>query len=126
MTRPEGWVHRGPRPLLMWLAVMACVLVLSFFVGIGFAILTAFNRAAETSQPIPDMSGELAAVAAGLAALLPALGQFFQVFNQRHVERMDQQARGTAPGVPFDPSAPYAPPSTPPDIEGPRPWQNRE
>lgn len=97
----------------MWLAVAACVLVLSFFVAIGFAIITAFQRAAETGAPVPDMSGGLAAVATGLAALLPALAQFWQVFNQRHVERLDQQARGTAPDAPFA----QPPPSTPPPPE---------
>lgn len=109
MTRREGWLHRGPRPFMMWLAVAACVLVLAFFVGIGSAILLAFETAARTGRPVPDMSGGLAAVATGLAALLPALAQFWQVFNQRHVERMDQQARGQIPG-PFDSSR-----------EGPRP-----
>ena len=113
MTRPEGWLHRGPRPFLMWLAVIACVLVLAFFVTIGFSIAHAFQRAAETGQPVPDMSGGLAAVATGLAALLPALAQFWQVFNQRHVERMDQQSRGAAPTVPFDPAPPPSRPSEP-------------
>lgn len=104
--RPEGWGHRAPRPLLMWLAVAACFLVILFFMGIGVAILTAFNRAAAAGAPVPDMSGGLAAIASALAVLLPALAQFWQVFNQRHVERMDQQARGTAPNAPFDRSPP--------------------
>lgn len=116
--RPEGWLHKSPRPLMMWVAVVAAILVVAFFVGIGFAILSAFNRAASTGQPVPDMSGGLAAVATGLAALLPALAQFWQVFNQRHVERMDQQARGSAP--------PPFPPSQPSDVDGPRPWQNQQ
>lgn len=102
----EGAFHRAPRPLMMWLAVIACMLVLTFFAFIGAAIVLAFNRAAETGQPVPDMSGGLAAVATGLAALLPALAQFWQVFNQRHIERRDQIARGQAP-VPFDSSPPF-------------------
>jgi len=88
----------------MWLAVVACFLVIAFFVGIGLAILTAFDTAARTGQSVPDMSGGLAAVATGLAALLPALAQFWQVFNQRHVERRDRIARGEAPDVPFAPA----------------------
>lgn len=125
MTAPrtEGWLHRGPRPFLMWLAVAACVLVLAFFVGVGVAVLTAFQRAAEEGRPVPDMSGGIGAIAPALAVLLPALAQFFQVFNQRHVERMDQQARGSAPGLPFDPSPPSGPP---PDVLGPRPWENQQ
>lgn len=110
--RDDGWLHRGPRPFLMWLAVVMVVLVLLFFVGVGAAILTAFNRAAESGQPVPDMSGGLAAVLTGMAALLPALASFWQIFNQRHIERRDTIARGQAPG-PFD--------SSPPD--GPRPQE---
>lgn len=121
MTRPEGWLHRGPRPLLMWLAVIMVMLVLAFFVGVGVAILTAFQRAAESGAPVPDMSGGLAAVLTGMAALLPALGTFFQIFNQRHVERRDQVARGSAP----PPFAPPSPPGAPPDdLQGPRPGEN--
>lgn len=117
MTRPEGWMHRSPRPLMMWLAVIACVLVLAFFAFIGAAIVLAFNKAAETGQPVPDMSGGLAAVATGLAALLPALAQFWQVFNQRHIERRDQIARGQAPG-PFDPAQNYDATSSQPNPHG--------
>lgn len=105
MTPPnrEGWLHRAPRPIVMWLAVTMVVLVLAFFVAIGTAIATAFQRAAETGQPVPDMSGGLAAVLTGLAALLPALASFWQIFNQRHVERRDTIARGGGP-PPFDSS----------------------
>lgn len=98
----------------MWLAVVACVLVLLFFVGIGIAILTAFDRAATSGLPVPDMSGGLAAIAAALAALLPALAQFFQVFNQRHIERRDQIAQGGGGPPPFD----QAPPSPGPSPTG--------
>lgn len=107
----DGWVHRAPRPLMMWLAVICVLLVLLFFVGIGSAILIAFQRAAETGQNVPDMSGGLSAVLTGLAALLPALGAFWQVFNQRHVERRDQIARGGGPDGPFAPSPPSESPS---------------
>lgn len=100
----EGWVHRAPRPLMMWLAVLCVMLVLLFFVGIGSAILIAFQKAAETGANVPDMSGGLSAVLTGLAALLPALATFWQVFNQRHVERRDQIARGGGPESPFAPS----------------------
>lgn len=101
--RPEGWLHRAPRPLVMWLAVIMVLFVIVFFVAIGSAIVIAFNRAAETGQAVPDMSGGLSAVLTGLAALLPALASFWQIFNQRHIERRDEIARGSAPS-PFDPS----------------------
>lgn len=117
--RPDGlWVRRGPRPLLMWLAVVCALLVLGFFVGIGMAILRAFERAAETGQPVPDMSGGLYAVLTGLAALLPAMAQFWQVLNQYHRERMDQQARGVAP-PPFVPSPPSTGDASPNPHGGP-------
>lgn len=109
--RPEGWLHRAPRPLVMWLAVVMVLFVIVFFVAIGAAIVTAFNRAATTGQPVPDMSGGLAAVLTGLAALLPALASFWQIFNQRHIERRDEIARGGAPG-PF-PSPPSPPEPSP-------------
>jgi TRAP-type C4-dicarboxylate transport system permease small subunit len=108
--RPEGWLHRAPRPLVMWLAVLMVVCVIAFFIAIGTAIATAFQRAAETGQPVPDMSGGLAAVMTGLAALLPALASFWQIFNQRHIERRDEIARGGAPS-PFPQAAPPPEPS---------------
>lgn len=108
-------MHRAPRPLVMWLAVLTVACVLAFFVGVGSAIVVAFNRAATTGQPVPDMSGGLAAVLTGLAALLPALAQFWQIFNQRHVERRDQISRGQVPAGPFDSS---------PAEGGPRPQEN--
>jgi TRAP-type C4-dicarboxylate transport system permease small subunit len=94
----------------MWLAVVMVLFVIVFFVAIGAAIVTAFNRAATTGAPVPDMSGGLSAVLTGLAALLPALATFWQIFNQRHTERRDEIARGGAPG-PFPPGAQSAEPS---------------
>jgi len=107
MTPPqrESWLHRAPRPLVMWLAVIMVVCVLVFFVAIGSAIATAFHRAAETGQSVPDMSGGIAAVMTGLAALLPALASFWQIFNQRHIERRDTIAHGGGE-VPFPQPAP--------------------
>lgn len=117
MTTPprESWLHRAPRPLVMWLAVVMVVCVLVFFIAIGAAIVTAFNRAATTGAPVPDMSGGLAAVLTGLAALLPALASFWQIFNQRHIERRDTIAHGGGQ-PPFAPSPPSGPP---PDARAP-------
>lgn len=114
MTAPrESWLHRAPRPLVMWLAVVMVIFVIVFFVAIGAAIVTAFNRAATTGAPVPDMSGGLSAVLTGLAALLPALATFWQIFNQRHVERRDTIAHGGGPPPPFvQPSQPPEPSPT--------------
>lgn len=119
MTRPEGWYHRGARPAIMWLAVFIGLLLLGFFVGIGSAIVFAYQRAAAQGLPVPDMSGGIAAILSSLAVLIPALVSAAQVFSQRHRERLDQQARGTAPGAPFGSSTPpeggpRAPESVPP------------
>lgn len=107
--RGDSWFFRSPRPLIMWLAVVVILLVIAFFVLIGGAIVTAFQRSAESGAPVPDMSGGLSAILTGLAALLPAIAAFTQVFHQRHRERMDQQHRGTAPDRPFGPSPPSGP-----------------
>lgn len=111
MSRPEGWVHRAPRPLMLWVAIFAGLLILAFFVGIGSAIVFAYQKAAVEGRPVPDMSGGIAAILSSLAVLLPALMSAAQVFSQRHRERMDQQQRGQYPG-------PFA--SSPPE-GGPRP-----
>lgn len=116
VTRPEGWLHRGPRPFLMWLAVLLVVLVLAFFVAIGLAIVQVFQHAADTFQPVPDMSGGLGVVLTGVAAVLPALAAFIPIF-MRHRERMDQQSRGSAP-PPFAQPPPSSPPQPPGDVPG--------
>lgn len=118
MTRPEGWLHRAPRPLMLWLAIVTTIMLVVFFVSIGFAIVAVYQRAAAEFRPVPDMSGGIAAIIGSVAVLLPAIVQFMQVFHGRHRERMDQQARGTASSAPFAPS----PPSSPPE-GGPRPQE---
>lgn len=87
---------------MMFLAVVTAMLLVSFFVGIGSAILRVYDRAATEFQPVPDMSGGIGAIIGAVALLLPAIVQFVQVFHGYHRERMDQQARGIPPsGVPF-------------------------
>lgn len=105
----ESWFHRAPRPLVMWMAVFCLFLIMAFFIGIGSAIVFAYQRAAEEGRSVPDMSGGIAAILSSLGVLIPALVSAAQIFSQRHRERLDQQARGTAPGVPFDSSPATAP-----------------
>lgn len=105
MTQPEGWLHRAPRPLMMWLALFCVLSLILFFWGVGTAVVTAAQRAATEGRDMPDMSGGLPGILTGMGALLPAIVAFWQVFNQRHVERRDQIARGGGPS-PFVPSEP--------------------
>jgi TRAP-type C4-dicarboxylate transport system permease small subunit len=97
----------------MWLGVILVVLVLFFFVRLGLAVLTAYDRAAAAGTSVPDMSGGIAAILTALACLIPALAQIFPIFQNYHRERMDQQARGIPPsGIPF-PGPPMAQPPLP-------------
>jgi hypothetical protein len=57
------------------------------------------------------MDGGLASLLTAIGAFIATIGPFvWQIASQRHKERMDQQARGTAPQAPFAPSPPSAPP----------------
>ena len=108
MTRPEGWMHRAPRPLIMWggvaLVAVAVIAVALFLGRIGGAIALAFERSATSGQPVPDMSGGLPALLSVVGPLLgSAVAFIWRGMSQRHRERMDQQARGQWPG-PFDSS----------------------
>jgi hypothetical protein len=119
MTRSsEGWVHRSPRPLILWGAVaLVCVSVAGlgvFLYRVGDAIADAFERSATTGAPVPDMSGGLPALFTAIGGLLAGLFPIFQALSARHRERMDQQARGGAPSVPFAPPPPSSPSSVAP------------
>lgn len=96
--------------------MLVCVLVL-FICAVLAAVAVGFWMTAARGQGVPDMTGGLGNLGALIAAITGAGGIGAAIFNQRHVERMDQQARGTAPNSPFDPSAPSVAPSS----EGPRP-----
>ena len=124
MTRPEGWLHRSPRPLILWggvvLVVLGAIGFSVFLYRIGTAVADAYERAATTGQNVPDMGGGIAALLTAVAGFLATLWPIVQGMQQRHVERMDQQARGQV-APPFDPS----PPSEP-DWDGPRPGENRQ
>lgn len=98
-------LDRIGRPLLRICGVLFVVVVIWFVVRIMGAIVIAYDRAAETGQPVPSMDGGLAGILGVIASSLPVLIPL--VFDQitRHRERMDQQARGQAPG-PFSSSPP--------------------
>lgn len=126
MTRPEGWMHRAPRPLILWAGVLCAMLgVVGFAVflfRIGTAIADAYERAAETGQNVPDMGGGIGPLLTAVAGFIACLWPIVQGMSQRHRERLDQQARGQAPAGPFVPSPPSGPP--PDDVSGPRPGEN--
>lgn len=110
MNRPEGWVHRGPRPTTAW-AVSFMVWCLALFVAVVLAAIAAgFWLTAGRGESVPNLTGGLENFGAVLAAIFGAGGIGGLIFNQRHRERMDQQARGQAPS-PFDPGAQSAEPS---------------
>lgn len=117
MSRPEGWVHRGARPAILWagaLCVLLGVIGFSVFLfRIGTAIADAYERAAQTGQNVPDMGGGIGPLLTAVAGFIACLWPIVQGMSQRHRERMDQQARGTAPG-------PFA---SPPE-GGPRPQED--
>ena len=121
MTRPEGWMHRAPRPMILWAGAVCALLGVigfAFFLfRVGTAIADAYERAAQTGQSVPDMGGGIGPLLTAVGGFIACLWPIVQAMSQRHAERMDQQARGTAPGVPFDPS----PPSIGPSPDGPRP-----
>lgn len=95
---PEGAFYRAPRPLISWAGVLLCLTLVLFVIAVLAAIALGFWATAARGLGVPDFTG-------GLAILIPAVAgvifQASQVLSQRHRERMDQQARGTAPGAPF-------------------------
>ena len=126
MTQPDGFLHRAPRPLILWGGVLVVALgavgFAIFLFRIGTAIADAYERAAQTGQNVLDMGGGIAALLTAVAGFLATLWPVVQGMSQRHTERMDQQARGQV-APPFPPSPPSGPPD---DVGGPRPWQNQQ
>ena len=114
MTQPQSAFQRAPRPLTMWATtILVCVLV-AFVAAVLAAIAIGFWLTAARGEPVPNLTGGLESFGAVLAALFGAGGLGGMIFGQRHRERMDQQARGTAPDLPF----PSAAPSDSPTPEG--------
>lgn len=106
--RPEGWVHRGPRPLILW---GGFILVLLAVTGFGIflwryldAVATAAEHSAHSGTAMPDMTGGIPALlSAAAAALATAMPIILNTLTARNRERRDQIALGGAP-PPFDPS----------------------
>lgn len=118
--RPEGALHRAPRPLIGWGAVVLIVACLTFLVLLAIPVLRAVNRWAD-GQPV-DLMGFAAVVGAAVPALGAIWNFVLRYMGDRHRERLDQQSRGTAPGAPFAP--PRQPGAPPDDLQGPRPGEN--
>jgi hypothetical protein len=118
------FLDRIGRPLTR-LAVMVLVLAVTWvFIRLGAAMAAGFDR--WSAGEGVDLNG-LGAALGGAAALLGVLMPFIvSLFRDRRMERVEQIRAGQTPAPPFGPapSAPYSPP--PDDLEGPRPWQNRE
>ena len=104
-------IDRLGRPLLRLCGVAFVVMLLVMVARIGNAVVTAFERAAETGQPVPNMSGGMDGILSGLALAVPAIGAFIIDQITRHRERTRQIDRGEAPGR--NPSQPPSPPSAP-------------
>lgn len=106
-VRPDGAFHRAPRPLIGWGGVVLVAFCLLFLAALGGIFLYAIWRWAN-GLPL-DLMG----IAAVLTAAVPAGAAIWSFVKRylfdRHMERMDQQARGTAPGLPF----PQPPPASP-------------
>lgn len=116
MTRPEGAFHRAPRPLTAWAGTLLTIGLTLFTLAVLTAIALGFWRTAAQGLPVPDLTGGLANFAPVLASLGGAGGLAALIFRQRHVERRDEIARGSAPSAPFAPSPPSGP--QPDDIPG--------
>lgn len=111
----EGFLHRAPRPLILWGGVLLVVLgalgFAAFLYRIGTAIADAYERAAETGSDVPNMDGGLPALITAVVGFLGMVMPYvMQAMSQRHSERRDQIARGSAPG-PFSQPPPSMPSS---------------
>lgn len=106
---PDGYFQRAPRPLIGWVTVILAVALTLFVCAVLAAVAIGFWMTAARGQGVPDMTGGIGNMGALIAAITGAGGIGAAIFNQRHIERRDQIARGGGPG-PFPSSA-----------DGPRP-----
>lgn len=119
------FLDRIGRPLTR-LAVMVLVLAVTWvFIRLGAAMAAGFDRWSQGEGV--DLNG-LGAALGGAAALLGVLMPFIvSLFRDRRIERVEQiRAGGSVPANPSQAPPAPSPPSLPDDLEGPRPWQNRE
>lgn len=105
MPKPEGALHRAPRPLIMWSAVILIAGVTVFILVVLTALAVGiWLTAGKGNEPL-NLTGTVGVIFGGIASIGPFI---WQVLSQRHRERMDQQARGLPPGgAPFDSSPPF-------------------
>ena len=118
------FLDRIGRPLTRH-AVMVLVLAVTWvFVRLGAAMAAGFDRWSQGGGV--DLNG-LGAALGGGAALLGVLMPFIvSLFRDRRIERVEQIRAGGSAAPPFPSSPPSAPSLPPEDVEGPRPWQNRQ
>lgn len=109
----ENALHRAPRPLMGWLAVLLGAGLLSFIGVVLFSMARAFLLTAAQGHPVPDVTGGLGNLAALLTAICAALWQALQFMQNRHRERRDEIAYGSQSAPPFV--------SSPGQGEAPRP-----
>ena len=104
---------------------MVLVLAVTWgFVRLGAAMAAGFDRWSQGGGV--DLNG-LGAALGGGAALLGVLMPFIvSLFRDRRIERVEQIRAGGSAAPPFPSSPPSAPSLPPEDVEGPRPWQNRQ
>lgn len=114
--RPDGAFHRAPRPLIGWGGVLLLVVCLLFLSAVAAIALYALWRWAN-GLPV-DLTGFAALMGAAVPAGAAVWDMVRRYLLDRHWERMDQQARGTAPNVPFVPSPPFPPPPAGPSPTG--------
>lgn len=95
----EGAFHRAPRPLAAWVTVLLMVVLVLFIMSVASAVAVGFWLTAGRGTGVPDMTGGLGNLGALVSAILGAGGLGGMIWRDRHVERMDQQARGIPPGA---------------------------
>lgn len=111
MTRPEGSLHRAPRPLIAWTGVLTAACSLAFLVLLAIPILRAVNRWAD-GEPV-DWQGFAFIITAAGGAATTILGPLAQYLQNRSRERRDEIAFGG--GAPRPPTNPLPPSGQQPD-----------
>lgn len=117
----ENALHRAPRPLIGWLAVLLGAGLVAFISVVLFSMARAFLLTAAQGHPVPDVTGGLGNLAALITAICAALWQALQFMQNRHLERRDEIAYGSQSVAPFVSS----PSLSPGPSEAPRPGDSQ-
>jgi len=119
VSPPDGAFHRAPRPLIGWATVILVLGLVTFLLAIMAAIAMGFWQTAAKGQGVPNLTGGIENFGTLLIAVFGAGGLGGLWMQNRHNERRDEIARGTAPNSPFVPSEP-------PPESWPRPGENTQ